>query len=160
MPSKRGRGGLAGDQRDVVLVDEPHRDLDGVTEVAPGSPATAIELLARLPGRARRRTVAADKGYDTKTFVAECRDLNVTPHVAQHTNGRRSAIDGRTTRHAGHRISQRTRPRIEEPFGWIKTIGGGRKLRYKGRERNRSWFLFTVATYNLIRITALDANLA
>jgi transposase len=148
-------GHLLMENRNALIVDAELTAADGYAERA-----TAIELLARLPGRARRRTVAADKGYDTKAFVAECRDLNVTPHVAQHTNGRRSAIDGRTTRHAGHRISQRTRPRIEEPFGWIKTIGGGRKLRYKGRERNRSWFLFTVATYNLIRITALDANLA
>ena len=146
-------GHLLMENRNALIVDAELTQADGYAERA-----TAIELLARLPKRARRRTVAADKGYDTKAFVAECRDLGVTPHVAQHTNGRRSAIDGRTTRHAGHRVSQRTRPRIEEPFGWLKTIGGGRKLRYKGRERNRAWFLFTIATYNLIRITALDAS--
>ena len=145
-------GHLLMENRNALIVDAELTQADGYAERA-----TAIELLARLPRRKRRRTVAADKGYDTKAFVAECRDLGVTPHVAQHTNGRRSAIDGRTTRHPGHRISQRTRPRIEEPFGWIKTVAGGRKLRYKGRQRNRAWFLLAAATYNLIRITALDA---
>lgn len=140
------------ENRNALLVDAELTQADGYAERV-----TAIEMLARLPGRRRRRTIAADKGYDTRGFVADCRDLGVTPHVAQHNNGRRSAIDGRTTRHPGHRTSQRIRPRIEEPFGWIKTVAGGRKLRYKGRERNRAWFLLTAATYNLLRITALDA---
>ncbi len=143
------------ENRNALIVDAELTQADGYAERA-----TAIELLARLPRRKRRRTVAADKGYDTRGFVAECRDLGVTPHVAQHTNGRRSAIDGRTTRHPGHRTSQRTRPRIEEPFGWIKTFAGGRKLRYKGQQRNRAWFLLTAATYNLLRITALDTSAA
>lgn len=85
----------------------------------------SMNTAARLPKTKRRRTVGADKGYDTTGFVAEVRDLGFTPHVAQHDNGRRSAIDGRTTRHPGHRVSQRIRPRIEEPFGWMKTIAGG-----------------------------------
>jgi transposase len=148
-------GHLLMENRNALIVDAELTQADGYAERA-----TAVELLARLPGRARRRTVAADKGYDTAGFVADCRDLGVTPHVAPHTNGRRSAIDGRTTRHPGHRTSQRIRPRIEEPFGWIKTIAGGRKLRYKGRQRNRAWFLLTTATYNLLRITALDAQTA
>jgi hypothetical protein len=93
---------------------------------------TALQLLRRLPRRARRRTVAGDKGYDTKDFVAGCRELGVTPHVAQHDTNRRSAIDSRTTRHEVHLISLRIRKRIEEPFGWMKTIAGGRKLRYIG----------------------------
>jgi transposase len=146
-------GHLLMENRNALIVDAELTQADGYAERA-----TAIELLARLPRRARRRTVAADKGYDTRAFVADCRQLGVTPHVAPHTNRRRSAIDGRTTRHPGHRTSQRTRPRIEEPFGWIKTIAGGRKLRYKGRQRNRAWFLLTAATYNLLRITALDAS--
>jgi transposase len=145
-------GHLLMENRNALIVDAELTQADGYAERA-----TAIELLARLPGRARR-TVAADKGYDTRAFVAQCRDLGVTPHVAQHTNRRRSAIDRRTTRHPGHRTSQRIRPRIEEPFGWIKTIAGGRKLRYRGRQRNRAWFLITTATYNLLRITALDAS--
>ncbi len=113
-------------------------------------------MLGRLPARKRRRTVAADKAYDTRDFVATCRELKITPHVAQNTTNRRSGIDARTTRHAGHQVSQRIRKRIEEPFGWIKTVAGGRKLRYKGRGRNRAWFLIAGAVYNLIRITALE----
>jgi transposase len=148
-------GHLLMENRNALIVDAELTQADGYAERA-----TAIELLTRLARRARRRTVAADKGYDTRAFVADCRQLGVTPHVAPHTNARRSAIDGRTTRHPGHRTSQRTRPRIEEPFGWIKTIAGGRKLRYKGRQRNRAWFLITAATYNLLRITALDASTA
>jgi hypothetical protein len=141
------------ENRNALIVDAELTQADGYAERA-----TALAMLARLPHRARRRTVAADKAYDTRAFVTDCRDLGVTPHVAQNTTRQRSAIDGRTTRHPGHRTSQRIRPRIEEPFGWIKTIGGGRKLRYKGPERNRAWFLLTTATYNLIRITALDAS--
>jgi hypothetical protein len=82
----------------------------------------------------------------------------VTPHVSQNTTNRRSAIDGRTTRHPGHITSLRIRKRIQEP--WMKTIAGGRKLRYIGLQRNRAWFLMTGAVYNLIRITALDAQAA
>jgi transposase len=148
-------GHLLMENRNALIVEAELTQADGYAERA-----TAIELLARLPRRARRRTVAADKGYDTRAFVADCRDLGVTPHVAPNTTNRSSAIDGRTTRHPSHRASQQIRPRIEEPFGWIKTIGGGRKLRYKGRERNRAWFLLTTATYNLLRITALDASTA
>jgi transposase len=121
---------------------------------------TALTLLRRLPTRCRRRTVAGDKGYDTRDFIAGCRELGVTPHVSQNTNNRRSAIDGRTTRHAGHVTSLRIRKRIEEPFGWMKTVAGDRKLRYIGPQRNRAWFLMTGAVYNLIRITALDAQAA
>jgi hypothetical protein len=141
------------ENRNALIVDAELTRADGYAERA-----TAVEMLGRLPRRARRRTVAADKAYDTAGFVADCRNLGVTPHVAQHTTNRRSAIDGRTTRHVGHAISQRIRPRIEEPFGWIKTIAGGHKLRYKGRQRNRAWFLVAGATYNLIRIAALDAD--
>jgi transposase len=148
-------GHLLMENRNALIVDAELTQADGYAERA-----TALAMLTRLPPRARRRTVAADKGYDTSAFVAQCRDLGVTPHVAQHTNARRSAIDGRTTRHTGHRTSQRIRPRIEEPFGWIKTIAGGRKLRYRGRQRNRAWFLITTATYNLLRITALDTSTA
>lgn len=147
-------GHLLMENRNALIVDAELTRADGYAERA-----TAIEMLARLPKRARRRTVAADKAYDTRDFVADCRDLSVTPHVAQNTSGhRRSAIDGRTTRHTGHETSMRIRARIEEPFGWIKTIGGGRKLRYTGRDRNRAWFKITAAVYNLIRIAALDAQ--
>jgi hypothetical protein len=75
------------------------------------------------------------QSYDTKDIVAAVRELGFTPHVAQNTSNRRSAIDGRTTRHAGHAVSQRIRKRIEEPFGWIRTVGAGRKVRYIGQSR-------------------------
>ena len=139
------------ENRNALIVDAELTFADGYAERA-----TALEMLSRLPKMKRRRTVAADKGYDTRGFVADARALGFTPHVAQHTNGRSSAIDGRTTRHPGHEVSMRIRKRIEEPFGWMKTVGGSRKLRYNGRERNRAWFKINAAVYNLIRITALD----
>ena len=148
-------GHLLMENRNALIVDIELTPADGHAERQ-----AALAMLGRLPRRRRRRTLAADKAYDARAFVADCRDLGVTPHVAQNTANRRSAIDGRTTRHPGHRLSQRVRPRIEEPFGWIKTVGGGRKLRYLGRERNRAWFLLAGATYNLIRIAALDAQSA
>ncbi|MEY2433110.1 MAG: hypothetical protein QOC92_2835 [Acidimicrobiaceae bacterium] len=147
-------GHLLMENRHALIVDAELTTADGYAERA-----TALEMLARLPARARRRTVAGDKGYDTKGFIAEARELGFTPHVAQNISGhRRSAIDGRTIRHPGHEVSMRIRKRIEEPFGWIKTIGGGRKLRYNGRDCNRAWFKITAAVYNLIHITALDAQ--
>ena len=100
----------------------------------------------------------ATRATTPATSSPEARELGFTPHVAPNTTNRRSAIDGRTTRHAGHAVSQRIRKRIEEPFGWIKTIAGGRKLRYIGQDRNRAWFKITAAVYNLIRITALDTT--
>lgn len=148
-------GHLLMENRNALIVDAELTTADGYAERA-----TALDMLARLPATKRRRTVGADKGYDTSDFVADARALGFTPHVAQHTNGRRSAIDGRTTRHAGHQVSQRVRPRIEEPFGWIKTVGGGRKLRYIGRDRNRAWFKITTAVYNILRITTLDTATA
>jgi len=146
-------GHLLMEHRSALIVDAELTAADGYAERA-----TAVEMLARLPLTARRRTVAGDKAYDTKGFVAEVRNLGFTPHVAQNTSRQRSAIDGRTTRHAGHAVSMRIRKRIEEPFGWIKTIAGGRKLRYRGRQRNRAWFRTTAAVYNLLRITALDTQ--
>ena len=139
------------ENRNGLLVDMELTQADGYCERA-----AAMTMLKRLPKRARRRTVAADKAYDTADFVADTRAAGFTPHVAQNTNGRRSAIDGRTTRHPGHMVSMRIRKRIEEPFGWIKTVGGGRKLRYRGRERNQHWWLLAGATYNIIRIANLD----
>src|SRR5262249_55230812 len=102
------------------IVDAELTTADGYAERA-----TALEMLTRLPHSARRRTVAGDKGYDTRGFVADVRRLGFTPHVAQNTTRQRSTIDGRTTRHGGHGVSMRIRKRIEEPFGWIKTIAGG-----------------------------------
>jgi len=114
---------------------------------------TALDMIEKVPG-SRRITVGADKGYDTQDFVMACREMNVTPHVARR---RWSIVDKRTTRHDGYQVSQRIRKRIEEIFGWIKTVGGGRKLRYKGIARNQLWAEFTAAAYNLVRMAKLAA---
>jgi transposase len=145
-------GHLLMEHRNALIVDMELTQATGFAERS-----TGMQMLRRLPPSRRRRTVAGDKGYDTQDFVAGCRALGFTPHVAQNISNRRSAIDGRTTRHEGHVLSQRIRKRIEEPFGWIKTIAGGRKLRFIGERRNRSWFLMVGATYNVLRIAALDA---
>lgn len=148
-------GHLLIEHRSALIVDA---ELTAATGYAERDSAT--DMLKRLPKSARRRTVAGDKNYDTKNFVADVRAAGFTPHVAQNTTNRRSAIDARTTRHAGYDVSQRIRKRVEEPFGWVKTVGAGRKLRYIGNDRNRAWFKMTTAVYNLIRITALDAATA
>jgi transposase len=113
----------------------------------------ALRMLDGLEGR-RRRTVAGDRAYDARDFVAGCRARRITPHVAQYptTVRRKSAIDGRTTRHPGYRKSQRWRKRVEEIFGWLKTVGGGGKLRFIGLKRNQFWAELTVAAYNLVRM--------
>lgn len=118
----------------------------------------ALRMLDRLPRRKRRQTLGADKGYDTQDFVRDARQRNVTPHVAQNKSRRRSAIDGRTTSWGGYKVSQRVRKRVEEIFGWVKTIGGGRKLRYIGVRRNQLWAEFTATAYNLVRLAKLTAQ--
>lgn len=112
---------------------------------------TAIDMLERVPGK-HRITVGGDKNYDTEDFVAACRDMNVTPHVACR---QRTTLDRRTTRHPGYQLSQRVRKRVEEIFGWVKTVAGGRKLRYKGAARNQLWAEFVVTAYNLVRMARL-----
>jgi transposase len=102
-----------------------------------------------------RITVGADKAYDTADFVAEMRRQGVTPHVAQNSKGRRSAIDGRTIRHPGYAVSQRIRKRIEAVFGWMKTIGGQRKTRFRGTARVGWLFTLAAAAYNLVRLPKL-----
>jgi IS5 family transposase len=104
---------------------------------------------------AHRVTVSADKGYDTRDFVGALRLVQVTPHVAQNTSRRSSAIDGRTTRHAGYGVSQCKRKRVEEIFGWLKTVGLLRKTRHRGRARVSWMFIFSLAAYNLIRLRNL-----
>jgi transposase len=103
----------------------------------------------------RRVTLGGDKGFDTNDFVAEMREINVTPHVAQNDNGRRSAIDGRTTRHPGYAASLRIRKRIEEAFGWAKTVAGLRKARHRGLPKIDWQFTFAMAAYNLVRLPKL-----
>ena len=107
------------------------------------------------PGSTRRLPLGADKGYDRADFVADLRQACVTPHVAR--KARHSAIDGRTTRHAGYVFSQRRRKKIEEPFGWAKTIGGMAQTVYRGVERVRARFTLTMAACNLARLPRLLA---
>lgn len=116
-----------------------------------------IEPRADRPGRI---TLGADKAYDTEDFVNELRSMKVTPHVAQNLSGRRSAIDGRTTRHSGYGVSQRIRKRIEEAFGWIKTVAGQDKTRFRGCDRVGWAFTFAAAAYNLVRLPKLMAGAA
>jgi len=118
----------------------------------------ALVMLEQIPG-GERVTVGGDKGYDTRDFVAECRNMNVTPHVAQNTKrSGGSAIDGRTTRHGGYDVSQKKRKRIEECFGWLKTIALMRKVRHRGLEKVGWVFTFAAAAYNLVRMKNLLAN--
>jgi transposase len=118
----------------------------------------ALILLERIPGT-HRITVGADKAYDTRDFVNECRHLNVTPHVAQNVKrSGGSAVDGRTTRHRGYEVSQRKRKRIEECFGWLKTIALMRKVRHRGIEKVGWLFTFAAAAYNLVRMRNLLAR--
>jgi transposase len=117
---------------------------------------TAERMVGDLPGR-HRITVSGDKAYDTREFVQSLRALNAVPHVARNRTGRSSAIDGRTTRHPGYAISQRLRKRVEEIFGWIKTVGNLRKTRHRGIEQVGWMFTLTAAAYNLVRIRNLMA---
>jgi transposase len=119
----------------------------------------ALEMIGNIPGD-HDVTVGADKAYDTKEFVKETRNMNATPHVAQNNKRRRSAIDGRTTRHEGYTISQRKRKRVEEIFGWMKTVGGMRKLRHRSLELVRWMFTLSTAAYNLVRIRNLSIAVA
>lgn len=121
-----------------------------------GEREAATAMLRGLPPK-RRRTVGGDKNYDTREFVATMRRLGLTPHVAQYptTPRRKSAIDGRTTRHPGYAISQRKRKLVEEGFGWMKTVGGLRKLHHRGVALVRWVFTFHAAAYNLVRMRTL-----
>jgi hypothetical protein len=122
--------------------------------------AERLAAVAPVAGCAGPRpiTVGADKGYDTGDFIMELRELGAVPHVAQHTAGRRSAIDGRNTRHHGYQQSQRARHRIEEAFAWIKTVAGQSKTKHRGLERVRWHFTLAAAAYNLNRLSATACN--
>lgn len=115
----------------------------------------ALAMARELPGGTRRVTLGADKGYDAADFVESLRELQVTPHIAQNNTNRRSNIDERTTRHEGYAISQRKRKRVEEVFGWLKTIGTMRKVRHWGRDKVEWVFTLAVAAYNLVRMSKL-----
>lgn len=133
-----------------------------VTQAGAGAERTAaLELIKGLPGSGkRRRTVAADKAYDEPTLVAGMRAMKVTPHVAQYEGQRSSAIDGRTTRHEGYRISQERRKWVERPFGWMKTVGLMRRARLRGLELVKAAFQLAAAAYNLVRMRKLIPEVA
>ncbi|HEY6306651.1 MAG TPA: transposase, partial [Candidatus Angelobacter sp.] len=121
-----------------------------------GEREAALEMIEeRTQGGKRRITVGADKGYDTKDVARDWRAAGATPHVAQITKQHPSAIDGRTTRHVGYAQSQKVRKRIEEVFGWMKTIGLMRQTKYRGQDRVGWMFVFTAAAYNLVRMRRL-----
>jgi len=141
------------ENRHGLLVDACLTQADGHAERV-----AALHMIEPHADRPRPITLGADKAYDAEDFVNELRSMNVTPHLAQNTSGRRSAIDGRTTRHAGYGVSQRLRKRIEEAFGWIKTVAGQRKSRFRGRDRVGWAFTFAVAAYNLVRLPKLLAG--
>lgn len=115
----------------------------------------ALAMLGHKPA-GKRVTLGADRGYDTRQFVNDLRAIDITPHVAQNQTHRRSAIDGRTTRHEGYGVSQRKRKRVEEVFGWIKTVALQRKTRFRGTERVGWTFTFAAAAYNLVRMRNLS----
>jgi IS5 family transposase len=117
----------------------------------------ALDMIQGFADRPSAVTLGADKGYDAADFVEELRTINVRPHVAQNRSGRRSAIDKRTTRHPGYGASQRIRKRIEEAFGWMKTIGGLRKTKLRGLPKVDWAFTFVAAAYNLVRAPKLIA---
>ena len=120
----------------------------------------AIAIAEQMAERNKRATLGADRAYDTMDFVKTMRGLEITPHVAQNTSNRRSALDGRTTRHEGYAISQRKRKRVEEVFGWMKTIALQRKTRFRGPDRVGWMFTFAAAAYNLVRMRNLMAQTA
>jgi IS5 family transposase len=117
----------------------------------------ALDMIGPRADRPNAVTLGGDKGYDAADFVMELREINVTPHIARNTN-RRSAIDGRTTRHPGYAASLRIRKRIEEGFGWMKTVAGFRKTKYRGIEKVGWAFTLAAVAYNLIRLPRLLAE--
>lgn len=138
------------ENRSCLLVDTQVTRVSGHAERL-----TALEMIEPYADRPRAITLGTDKGYDAADFVEELRTMNVRPHVARNTSGRRSAIDRRTTRHAGYGASQRIRKRIEEAFGWTKTVAGMTKAKLRGLPKVDWAFTFAAAAYNLVRLPKL-----
>jgi transposase len=141
------------ENRHGLLVDACLTRADGHAERV-----AALHMIEPRAERPQAVTLGADKAYDAEDFVNELRSLKVTPHVAQNTSNRRSSIDRRTTRHGGYPVSQRIRKRIEEAFGWIKTVAGQEKTRFRGVSRVGFAFTFAAAAYNLVRLPKLLAE--
>ena len=146
-------GNVLIENRNGLVVDTELLQANGTAERD-----AALVMVEAIPGD-QRVTLAADKGYDAGEFVKELRQMNVTPHIAQNENRRGgSAIDRRTTRHAGYAVSQRKRKRIEEVFGWLKTVALLRKTRHRGIFKVGWVFTFAAAAYNLVRMRNLLAS--
>jgi transposase len=144
------------ENRNGLIVDFRVEQANGFAERR-----TAIAMLRHNVVKERRVTVGGDKGYDTYDFARDCREINVTPHIAQTSDvRRRSAIDDRTTRHAGYLVSQRKRKLVEEIFGWMKTVGNFRRTRFKGLRRTQLAATFVAAAYNMLRVCRLLAATA
>ena len=145
-------GNVMIENRHGLVIDSELMEATGTAERD-----AALMMAERIAGT-NRVTLVGDKGYDTRDFVAELRHMNITPHVAQNTSRRGgSAIDNRTTRHAGYAVSQRRRKAVEEFFGWLKTVAGQRKTKYRGLWRVGWIFTFAAAAYNLVRMRTLAA---
>ena len=143
-------GHIMTENRNGLIVDARLTEATGTAERE-----TALDMIKDNAGAGS--TIGADKNYDTAEFVASCREQGCVPHVAQNDTRRRSAIDARTTRHSGYAVSQTKRKQIEEPFGWMKTVGVMRKTRHRGRKLVEWFFVLTAAAYNLVRIRKILA---
>jgi transposase len=141
------------ENRSGLLIDACLTRADGHAERM-----AALHMIEPRADRPRPITLGGDKNFDTADFINELRSMNVTPHVAQNTSGRRSAIDGRTTRHGGYALSQRIRKRIEEAFGWIKIVAGQEKTKFRGVDRVGWAFTFAAAAYDVVRLPKLLAE--
>jgi hypothetical protein len=129
-----------------------------LTEASGRAERDAALLMAEAIPAGKRVTLGGDKNYDTRHFIRELRGMQITPHVAQNTSNRRSAVDQRTTRHAGYEISQRKRKRVEQSFGWMKMVGMLRKVKLRGIDKVGWLFTFTGAAYNLCRLRKLTTE--
>jgi len=128
---------------------------DPLAEPEPKVALAQMKARQKLHPGVRVRTVGADKAYHRKDFVGQCREHHIAPHVACKHRVRVEGLDGRTTTKASYRLSQKLRKRVEEIFGWLKTVGGVRRSRYRGRERTQAWGYFVAGTYNLLRLARL-----
>ncbi len=147
-------GHVLTDNRHGLVVNVRASQADGTAERD-----VAAQMLAETASPGKRITVGADKAYDTRGFVKACRDMNVTPHVAQNINrSGGSAVDGRTTRHVGYEISQRKRKCIEQCFGWGKTVGGLAQVMVQGLDKVDQVLTLTMAAYNLTRMRTLHES--
>jgi transposase len=130
---------------------------DPIEQAEPALAVSQLDEHTALHVGTKPKSVGADKGYHQKEFIRECRQRRIAPHVACKENLQVEGLDARTTARSGYRTSQRLRKRVEEIFGWMKTVGGFRRSRYRGRERTQAWGHFVAGAYNLLRMVRLEA---